>query len=419
MTDQQSGFPAEVTDWVRRHAHPLAGTEADAALPGLSPLRDIVGDAAIVGIGGSTYGAHEQFTLTTAVIRYLVTELGFRAVATEDDWDVALGLDRYVVHGEGDLDELVRDNGVPWRTTEIRDAVEWLREYNRTQDDPVRFVGVGVIDTRPVVYDLVTEYVQRADPDRIPLLDKHFAEIRPTRPDHVRWFFTEADRTALTEHARAALTIVESVPHQPGDAAHELAVQHTRQIVGFHEHYTHHVIEDGYRDRMMAENLVWWHEHTGQRIAYWSTIAHSVRSEQLTISIPPKGTLEFTPTGWHLRERFGTGYVSLGLTFEHGEVISGWGVPPFQPRPMSAPARPAGSAESPLSAADGPYLLDLRASADGPARAWLDGEFRTRVIGSVCAPSEPPEDYWQLGGTLAEWFDAVLHHEQATPTQGL
>ncbi|GAB2846511.1 erythromycin esterase family protein [Lentzea nigeriaca] len=400
----------DVHTWLTDTAIPLPSTDAEAAAE-LGPLGALIGDAVVVGIGPSTYGAHEQFTLTAAVIRYLVEHHGFRTVATEEDWDVALALDNYVVRGEGDLDDLLATTGMPWRTGETRELLEWLRDYNTTQADPVRFVGVGVIDTRAEVYDLVSAHVGNVATEELPALLRHFAQIRPIRPDHVRWFFTEApDREALVEHARAALAIVERV------AKADLVVQHARQIVAFYEHYTHHVVEDGYRDEKMAENLRWWHDHTGHRIAYWSTNAHSVRSERLTISIPPKGKLEFTPTGAHLAKAFGDRYFSLGLTFTEGEVISGWGLPPFGRRPVSAPRQPGDFAETPLSAVDLPqFLVGLRG---GPG-SWLDEPAKARVIGSIYDPGQPPEEYWMTGGSLADWFDALIHTRTVTPTTDL
>ncbi|WP_328603349.1 erythromycin esterase family protein [Amycolatopsis sp. NBC_00345] len=418
MTTRQD---QEIADWISERAHPLPGTSAAAALPALAPLREIVGDAAIVGIGGSVYGAHEQFTLTLAVVRYLVEDLGFRTLATEEDWDVALPVDEYIGGGEGDLDALIADFGMPWRTREARSTVEWLRTYNATAAERVRFVGVGVIDTRAPVYDLVADHVSRVAPDRVAELAAHFGPIRPAGPDHVRWFFTQAkDKEALVAHARAALELVTALPRTAGDQTHDLAVQHTRQIAGFYEHYTHHVVEDGYRDRFMADNLRWWHEHTGHRIAYWSTTAHSVRSPEVTISIPPKGIITFVPTGHHLSEHFGAAYVSLGLTFTGGEVVSGWGLPPFQRRVVPAPAQPADFAETPLGLVGHPaYLVALTGEAPPVVRSWLDTESRSRVIGSVAAPDIPADQYWLTGGTPRDWFDALIHTDRVTPTADL
>jgi erythromycin esterase len=410
----------EVANWIRQRGRPLNSDDPDGPHAELASLRDLVGEAVIVGLGGSTYGAHQQFTFGHRLVRYLVEELGFRSVATEEDWDIALDIDRYVRTGDGDLDLLIKTSGVPWRVGEMRDAVEWLREYNSTHDEQVRFVGVGVIDTKASVYDEVTRYVERVAPDAAGSLREHFDVIKPVDDDHVRNFIMQVrEKEPYVEHARQALSLVEGLAPAAGDPEHELIVQHVRQIVFFYEHYTHHLVDDGYRDEKMAENLRWWHEHTGDKIVYWSTNAHSVRSQGLTISVPPRGTIGFKPTGGHLAETFGDRYFSIGLTFDHGEINSGWSMPPFSSRPIPAPVPAPGFAERPFANNGTPrYVLNLRADAPEAVRNWLRQPAKARVVGSICDPSQPDEHY-MTGGSLAEWYDVIIHQYAVTPSQAL
>jgi erythromycin esterase len=411
-----------VTRWVADHATPVESIGLDAQSTDLAPLRDVVDNAVVVGIGASTYGAHEHFALTCRIIRFLVEELGFRSVATEDDWDKGLELNRYLQTGEGRLDELMSDAGMPWRTHEVTALLEWMRAFNVSHpDDPVQFLGVGVIDTRAPVYEAIERYVGRSDPERLAELRRHFAEIRPTRSDHMRWFFTEVeDKPALLRHAREAQAVVEQVPHAADDREYALILQHARQITAVYAHYVEHFVDDGYRDEQMAENLRWWQQCTGHRIAYWSTNAHSIRSAELFIATPPRGTLTFTPTGQHLQQAYGDRYVSVGLTFDSGTVNSGWALPPFQPRPMPAAPEPAEFAEHPLAGVPGErFLLILPADAPPAVASWLRQPAKTRVIGSVCTPDEPADGYYLTGGSLAEWFDAIVHAHRVTPTQVL
>lgn len=416
--DPEAGLRQDVANWIRANAKPLATGDPAAPVDDLEPLRGIVGDAVIVGLGGSTYGAREQFTAIHRVVRFLVEELGFRTVATEEDWDVALPLNDYVRSGYGDLDALMKESGVPWRVREMRDAVAYLREWNATHpDDLVQFVGVGVIDTRLPVYDAVTEYVAKVAPDRAGELAAHFDVIRPTRPDHVPWFIMQVkDKDPYVEHARKALRLVQE--SGGSGKGHDLAVQHARQIVAFYEHYAYHLVDDGYRDEQMAENLRWWHQYSGDRIAYWSTNAHSVRAESLDISVPPRGSLRFKPTGATLASLFGDGYVSIGLTYDHGTVNSGWSAPPFAARLLATPTQPAEFHERPFANDLPRYLVDLRADADAPVREWLGRTVKGRVIGSVCEDSRP-DDHYMTGGSLLDWYDAVIHEQTVTPSTPL
>jgi erythromycin esterase len=361
----------EVDDWIRQRGIPLYTTEPRAPLGDLESLRALVGDAIVVGIGPSTYGGHEQFTLSHRVIRFLVEELGFRTVATEEDWDVALGIDRYVRTGEGDIDALMKATRMPWRVREVQQAIEWIREYNRKHADQVRFVGVGPIDTGAPVSEEVTRY-------------------------------------------RQALRVAESP--SPADEDRE----HARRIVAFYESYAYHLADDGYRDAKMGDNLHWWHQHTGHKIAFWTTTANSARSQRLRISVPPRGTMTFRPTGGRLRELFSDKYFSIGLTFGYGMVNSGWSVPPFQSRPVPAPAPQDGFVERLFHNHGSPrYLLSLRGEVPDVVREWLDGPAKTRLIGAACDAGDPTEEYYMTGGSLAEWFDVILHQREVTPTQVL
>jgi erythromycin esterase len=95
----------------------------------------------IVGLGESTHGAHEQFTLKHRIVRLLVEQLGFRSVAMEEDWATGIQLNRYVLTGQGDPTELVKGMGAPWSTGEVQAVLEWLRAWNTRHRDKVQFVG--------------------------------------------------------------------------------------------------------------------------------------------------------------------------------------------------------------------------------------------------------------------------------------
>ncbi|WP_216211306.1 erythromycin esterase family protein [Amycolatopsis aidingensis] len=155
-------------------------------------------------------------------------------------------------------------------------------------------------------------------------------------------------------------------------------------------------------ERHLAEGVIEWQERTGDKIVYWGGIAHTgVGSRRL---VTQHTSLERQRNaGSYLRERFGAGYRSVGVTFGNGTV------------PYEVPAPPADYAEHNLLTADlPPYLLDLHAEAPGPVRAWLDAPTKTRLIGPNYDPANDAV-YHLSGQALAEWFDAVVHIPTVTP----
>lgn len=119
-----------ITHWVQSHAGPLDTTDPNAPLGDLQPLDRMVGDAVMVGLGESTHGSYEQFTLKHRVVRLLVEQLGFRSLAMEEDWASGIDLDRYLRTGQGDPTELVKAMRAPWNTREVQAVLEWSRAWN-------------------------------------------------------------------------------------------------------------------------------------------------------------------------------------------------------------------------------------------------------------------------------------------------
>lgn len=104
MGCEEGGPPNDTpVDAIADHAIPLPSTDpAD-----LRPLADALADRTVVGLGEATHGTREFFRLKHRLIRFLVEEHGFRAVALESNFLVALALDDYVTRSEGDPREAI------------------------------------------------------------------------------------------------------------------------------------------------------------------------------------------------------------------------------------------------------------------------------------------------------------------------
>ncbi|MGX5207254.1 erythromycin esterase family protein [Streptomyces violaceus] len=159
-------------------------------------------------------------------------------------------------------------------------------------------------------------------------------------------------------------------------------------------------------ERSLAEGAIRWHEDTADRIVYWGGIAHTVNGNPRTVS-PSSPPMTHRNAGSYLREHFGAGYVSIGLTFHHG----------MAPYPVLPP--PAEFADAVLGGTGlDAYLLDLRVDGPPPVQTWLDTPAKTRLIGPHYDPTDNAA-YHLSGGSLAEWFDAILHTQEVSPVRAL
>src|ERR1700736_3909585 len=125
---------AAIVETVRAAAHRLTGNAQD-----YDPLLELIGGARFALLGEASHGTHEFYRERAQITKRLITELGFTAVAVEDDWPDAYRGNRYVCNATDDVDaqEALSDfRRFPrwmWRNTAVMEFVEWLRAPKRAR----------------------------------------------------------------------------------------------------------------------------------------------------------------------------------------------------------------------------------------------------------------------------------------------
>lgn len=389
---------APIVDWIRATAHPVA------APSDLRPLLHLVADSVVVGIGAGTRAAHELAELQLQVTRLLVEDAGFRAVPLDADWAVGLELDRYVRDRYGEPADVLAAADPIWHTVEMRALVDYLREFNqRHQDDPVRVVGANVTEMRNTTYDAVADYVRSAaGPERCAELESLLSELRRGGPSQ--------------EQPSRARALAAALP--AGHDGHALAVQHANVIAAYHQLQSYgERMQDprqmAFLEHQIALNITWWQQHTGQKVIFWSASTHTANGATRAVRFPPHPPRVHRNAGSHLRDRFGTAYTSIGLTFHDGDLANG-GKPPHRVR-----AADPELVESILGATGiDTYLLDLHADRPSQVATWLTRPALTRVIGPTYDAAIDGA-HNMSGGSLGEWFDVMVHRQHVTPTRPL
>ncbi|MEV1064655.1 erythromycin esterase family protein [Streptomyces sp. NPDC050263] len=372
-----------------RAAHPLHTVEPGGDTGDLRALDRMIGAARVVGLGEATHSSHDFFALKDRVFRHLVEEKGVRTFALEGSWSTGLRLDDYVLHGTGDPGRIMSDEFQSeylwWNNAEYLRLVGWMRAYNvRHPGDPVRFMGDDFAWTGPELYDDVTRYVARAHPELTSRLDALYLGLRPTVKveTYMVGYYDQplAERREKAGRTAEALELLRGQPPGADRAAHDRAVQYAAVIDQTARWYAYDFADPEqnaasllWRDRTMAENVLWWREHTGTKVLLSAHDAH-VGYESFDPATYPR------MQGAFLRDRLGAGYVSVGVTFDRGSFnaldadqnLRKWTLGPAGP----------GTAEAVLDQVRyRDYVVDLR-SVSAPAREWLDVVRPVRFIGT-------------------------------------
>ncbi|MEE1939380.1 erythromycin esterase family protein [Streptomyces sp. TRM 70361] len=420
---QQTAFHKDrlVLHALERSARPLRSTEPYGSLRDLRALGRMIGDAEVVGMGEATHGSHEFFTVKHRVFRYLVQEKGFRTFSLEGPWSTGLKLNDYVLHGKGDLKQILDEEyqGVykVGKKSEYRDILQWMRDHNRRHPhDPVQFMGNDMGYAGPELYDRVADYVAKAHPRRAKQVNELYDGLRPTVPsgDYMDQYLAVplAERQDNARRTGKVLALLEKAGPASGRKAdrqaHTWAVQHARAIDQSIRGYSFDVtdLEEirkmmTFRDKVMADNVAWWNRHTGDKVmvsAHNTHVAYDSYDENY-----PK------VQGAFLRDHFGKRYVSVGFSFDRGsfrafDAEQGSGSPE---QTFRVGASKPGSNEHLLDQVRyRDYLVDMR-TAPAPARAWLAEPRATRNIGAAWPV---PEQDLALGGS----HDVLIHLHEVT-----
>lgn len=199
-----------VTKWIRQRALPVDGVSPDLPHRDLAPLKRVLADKQVVGIGESNHGTSEYQIFKHRLFRFLVQEMGFTAFALESSYSSCREIDDYVVKGTGRLEDVLTGQGYTvWDTLEMAALLAWMRTYNQSArpEKKVRFFGLDISYNERGRKNVLA-WLQRYAPDRVSTADILLGAMGeedskwPGRTDHARVKTVLADVQALAAFVR-------------------------------------------------------------------------------------------------------------------------------------------------------------------------------------------------------------------------
>lgn len=415
---------------LRRQLVPLsgAGDEHDT-------LLQLIGPARFALLGEASHGTREFYRERIRITQRLITEHGCTAIAVEADWPDAWRVNRYVRGRSDDPDADAALSGFQrfpawmWRNTEVRDFVEWLRDYNtaRGSHAQVGFYGIDLYSLFTSI-QAVLAYLDRTDPDAARRARARYACFDHAREDSQAYGYgasyglTPSCEDEAVQQLRDLNRMTVPMRTARGLEHDEafFAQQNARLVRNAEEYYRTmfrgRVSSWNLRDSHMVETLQALDRHLGEdgarpRFAVWAHNSHLGDA-----SATEMGRIGEWNVGQLMRERYGAQAVLVGFSTHRGWVTaaSEWDEPPQRKRVRDGLP---GSWEDILhQVGTERFLLRLR---DDEALRQLGGPSRLqRAIGVIYRPeTERHSHYFET--RLTDQFDAMIHIDETSALEPL
>ena len=414
---------ANVADALRPHLVELTREAHD-----YDALLALIGKSRFALLGEASHGTLEFYRERIRITQRLVTEMGFTAIAVEADWPDAWRVNRYVrgVSDDRNADEALsgfrRFPSWMWRNTEVRDFVEWLRDFNRTRPQHLQ-VGFYGLDLYSLFSSMeaVLKYLDEHDPEEARRARARYACFDHAKGDSQAYGYAASYGIAATcedevvQQLREMNQRVAQAMAASGMERDELfyAQQNARLVHNAEEYYRTmfrgRVSSWNLRDCHMSETLLALDRHlaasgTAPRFAVWAHNSHLGDA-----SATEMGDMGEWNLGQLTRDRHGSEAVLVGFSTHRGWVTAAteWDEPPQRKRVRDGLE---GSWEDVFhrTGADR-SLLVLRGNED--VRPLAMERRLQRAIGVIYRPdTERMSHYFET--TLAEQFDAVIHIDE-------
>ena len=431
---QQQALPPQLRnpliDGLQQHLQPLTGSaqEYDA-------LLTLIGPARFALLGEASHGTQEFYRERAAITRRLITEKGFTAIAVEADWPDAWRVNRYVRGQPGDADAASALSGFKrfpawmWRNTEVRDFVEWLRDYNtgRSAESQVGFYGMDLYSLFTSMHEVLV-YLDRIDPEaaqraryRYSCFD-HAAEDSQAYGYAASFGLAPSCEDAVVQQLREMTQRMADRPIPPGMERDEAfhAQQNARLVRNAEEYYRTmfhaRVSSWNLRDSHMTETLYALDHYltaggAPPRIALWAHNSHLGDASATEMG----GRNEWN-VGQLMRDRYADDAVLVGVSTHRGWVTAAanWHEPPQRKRVREG--LPGSWEDVFHHTGTACFLLALR--DDAALRSLVASQRLQRAIGVIYrSDTERQSHYFYT--RLDQQIDAVIHIDETSAVEPL
>lgn len=304
---------------LKKSVIPISTVEAGNGFKDLMPLKDILKDKKIVGMGEATHGTSEFFKMKHRFFEFLVEEMGYRVFAMECDGGAGQVINDYILKGEGNIEDSLP---ALYRTEEVKNMIKWMKEYN---DDPshkekIKFYGMdifNIVDTLPKL----SYYLGKLDKELQTKVEESLSIIY--RNDIKALTNEQLDSILLNinEFKKDMESSKEKYLNNNLQNEYELAIWNLNLVSQCAKYnielnksvnpMIQSIAANNIRDKYMAANVKWIQEHESKlgndKVMLWAHNLHVSSIDDFNKKM-----------GKNLKEMYGDEYYSIGFEFSRG-----------------------------------------------------------------------------------------------------
>jgi erythromycin esterase len=394
--------------WLKNHFTELKTTKAGEGFEDLQPLKELIGDSRIVGLGENTHGSKEVFMMKHRLVEFLATEMGFNIFAIEANMPEAYKINDYVV----DNNFVIKNGADPksllkgmyfwtWNTQEVLNMINWMKQFNSRGTAKIQFTGFDMQYYMGALQN-ISDYSNLADPDlkvKIDSVSYLFEKLKQKGAQAIEskneiLVIKNRCKNVQSYLIRSECKIIKSSDKEN----YRWLLQNATILIQSLE-----LAEKGnsgsmFRDESMAKNVKWILENNpNSKIILWAHNGHV--------------TKRIHQMGYYLDKEFGNNYYNIGFMSNSGKytaVNSGR----LNSNNILEPGKP-GSFEYEFHRTETPlFYFDFSKINDNESDGlWLKSKLSYRSIGAIALPDQfyPTE--------ISKHFNAIIYIDSTSATE--
>jgi len=111
----------------------------------ITKLGEKIREKKIIGIGEATHGQLKINEFRNRLIKELITKYNFSVIAIEDEYSCVKRIDKYIKNRSENFRDGLK--GFPFLNKTFIRLIEWIREYNKENDNKVSIIGFDCQET--------------------------------------------------------------------------------------------------------------------------------------------------------------------------------------------------------------------------------------------------------------------------------